>query len=53
MIHMGANALEVQRRLGHKDVAFTLKKYGHLFPNADERVARLMDAFAAKLAAED
>src|SRR5690606_27596422 len=49
MIHMGANALEVQRRLGHKDVAFTLKKYGHLFPNADERVAQLMDAFAASL----
>lgn len=50
LIHMGATALEVQERLGHKDVAFTLKKYGHLFPGADGRAARLLDDFARRLA---
>lgn len=45
LIHMGANPLEVRDRLGHKDVAFTLQKYGHLYPRADERVAQLMDEY--------
>ncbi len=47
LIHMGASALQVKERLGHKDVAFTLNEYGHLFPKDDEKAAALMDAFAA------
>src|SRR5690606_21217813 len=50
LIHMGASALQVKERLGHKDVSFTLQKYGHLFPKDDERAAALMDSFAAALA---
>src|SRR5690606_28699837 len=49
MIHMGANVLEIQQRLGHRAVTFTLKKYGHFFPDGHEGAARLMDQFAASL----
>lgn len=45
LIHMGARPLDIQQRFGHKDVAFTLKRYGHLFPKSDERTAELMDEF--------
>lgn len=53
LIHMGARPLDIKERLGHKDVSFTLQRYGHLFPGDDERTAQLMDAFAEQLAAED
>jgi len=36
MIDQGADPLQVQRRLGHKDVRTTLKHYGHLFPNRED-----------------
>lgn len=45
LIHMGARPLEIRDRLGHKDVAFTLQRYGHLFPDYDERCAQMMDEF--------
>jgi integrase len=36
MIDEGADPLQVQRRLGHKDIRTTLKHYGHLFPNRED-----------------
>ena len=38
-IAAGASPLEVSRRAGHSSVAFTLDRYGHLFPEADTTVA--------------
>lgn len=37
LIEKGANPKEVQREMGHVDPAFTLRVYGHLFKDADER----------------
>jgi integrase len=38
-IASGANPLEVSRRAGHSSTSFTLDRYGHLFPEADQSVA--------------
>jgi integrase len=38
-----ANPLEVSRRAGHSSVAFTLDRYGHLFPEADATVAHKLE----------
>jgi len=47
-IHEGANIMIVSKRAGHKSVAFTLDRYGHLYPEADEALLVAMDAvFAA------
>jgi integrase len=37
-IATGASPLEVSRRAGHTSASFTLDRYGHLFPEADEGV---------------
>src|SRR5690606_25524029 len=49
MIHMEIGRASCRERVGHKDVAFTLKKYGHLYPHADERVPQPMDRVGASL----
>ena len=36
MIDQAADPLQVQRRLGHKDIRTTLRFYGHLFPNRED-----------------
>lgn len=47
-IAAGANLKEVARRAGHTSVAFTLDRYGHLYPGADEALsARLESLFEA------
>jgi len=38
-IQAGGNVLEVSRRAGHSSVAFTLDRYGHLFPDADTELS--------------
>lgn len=43
-IATGANPLEVSRRAGHRSTSFTLDRYGHLFPNADQGVADRLEA---------
>ena len=47
-IAAGANVLEVARRAGHTSSAFTMDRYGHLFPEADQalsdRLATLYEA---------
>jgi integrase len=46
-IAAGANPKEVATRAGHTSVAFALDRYGHLFPEADERLRdRLGEMFA-------
>ncbi len=42
-IAAGANVLEVKQRAGHTRSTFTLDRYGHLFPNADEGLASRLD----------
>ncbi|MGH8904511.1 MAG: hypothetical protein ACRDYA_23220 [Egibacteraceae bacterium] len=39
----GANLLEVKRRAGHERSSFRMGRYGHLFLNADEDLARRLD----------
>ena len=38
-IASGAGPLEVSRRAGHSSASFTLDRYGHLFPEADQAFA--------------
>jgi integrase len=38
-IAVGANVLEVARRAGHTSSAFTMDRYGHLFPEADQALS--------------
>jgi len=35
----GVDQMEIARRVGHSSVAFTLDRYGHLFPAADTMAA--------------
>jgi integrase len=46
-IKAGANVLEVKRRAGHTRSTFTLDRYGHLFPDADEGLADRLDSMFA------
>jgi len=43
-VRAGANVLEVKRRAGHTRSTFTLDRYGHLFPDADEGLAARLDS---------
>ena len=62
MIAAGWSPTRVQAELGHSDPAFTLRVYGHLWPDEietgrqaldallSERIGRNMDAAAARMA---
>jgi integrase len=43
-IAQGANPKQVAARAGHTSVAFTLDRYGHLFPEADDALMTSLDA---------
>jgi integrase len=43
MIDEGADPLQVQKRLGHKDIRTTYKHYGHLFPNREDQLNEALD----------
>jgi integrase len=43
-IAQGANSKQVAARAGHTSVAFTLDRYGHLFPEADDALMSGLDA---------
>jgi len=43
LIGGGENPKVVQKRLGHKDVATTLRTYAHLFAEAEERTRDVLD----------
>jgi hypothetical protein len=44
-IAAGANPKEVSTRAGHASVSFTLDRYGHLSPEADDALRTRLDAF--------
>ena len=44
LIHMGTNAVLVQKRLRHKRISTTLGTYAHLYPDCSEQVAEQLEA---------
>ena len=46
-IAAGANPKEVAARAGHTSVSFTLDRYGHLYPEADQALRDRLDALHA------
>jgi integrase len=45
LIAAGVNAKAVSVYMGHASVAFTLDRYGHLFPGAESEAAGLLDTY--------
>ncbi len=43
LIAQGAHPKEIQERLGHSTITLTFDRYGHLFPNLDERLRDGLD----------
>lgn len=43
LISMGVNPLIVKDRLGHEKIQTTLGTYGHLYPNSNFEVAKMLD----------
>jgi integrase len=43
-IAAGANPKEIAARAGHTSVSFTLDRYGHLYPDADQTLRDRLDA---------
>jgi integrase len=46
-IAAGANPKEVAARAGHTSVSFTLDRYGHMYPDADQALRDRLDALHA------
>jgi integrase len=44
LIAEGAYPKEVQEHLGHSSIAVTMDRYGHLFPDSHDRIARRLEA---------
>lgn len=42
LIHENVNPLAISRRLGHENVQTTLDVYGHLYPNAEEKIIEML-----------
>ena len=43
-IEAGAHPKAIQTRMGHSSINVTFDRYGHLFPELDERIADGLDA---------
>lgn len=50
-IAQGAHPKAIQARMGHTSIKTTLDRYGHLFPELDERIADGLDAMHAEVLA--
>jgi len=48
-IASGANPKQVATRAGHTSVSFTLDRYGHLMPDADDALVDALDADARRV----
>lgn len=46
---MGANAVLVQKRLGHKKISTTLGTYAHLYPDYTESVTAQLEALGESI----
>jgi integrase len=49
LISAGMDVLTISRRIGHANPAITLRVYGHMFANTDERAAEIMQAAFSKV----
>jgi integrase len=45
MIAAGVNVKALSTFMGHASVAFTLDRYGHLFPGAENEAGGLLDTY--------
>jgi integrase len=52
LVAAGVDVLTISRRLGHASAAITLRVYGHLFANTDERAAEILEKVFAKVRTE-
>lgn len=43
LIDMGVEPLLIKNRLGHSDIRITLNTYGHLYPNAQKKLAEKLN----------
>lgn len=43
LIHLKQDILSISKRLGHSDVSITLNNYGHLYDEADKKMANKLD----------
>jgi integrase len=48
MIAAGVNAKAISAFVGHASVAYTLDRYGHLFPGAEDEAGGLLDAYLGR-----
>lgn len=51
-IAAGMEVLTISRRIGHASAAITLRVYGHLFANTDEKAAQILEKVFAKVRTE-
>lgn len=52
LISLGIDILTVSRRLGHASTVETLKTYGHLYPNANEKLISAINSNVVKVWSE-
>ncbi len=50
LIAAGVDVLTISRRLGHGSSTITLAVYGHLYPNADDKAAQVVEAMFKRVA---
>ncbi len=43
LIYLGQDALSIKKRLGHSDIGITLNTYGHLYDDAEKKLASKLD----------
>jgi len=53
MIAAGVNAKALSTYMGHANISITLDRYGHLMPGNEDQAAALLDAYVARVRAED
>ena len=49
LIRAGVDVLTLSRRLGHANAAITLRVYGHLYPNTDDKALQAIEAMFARV----
>jgi integrase len=44
LIQRGIHPLSISRHLGHSSIQITMDRYGHIFPDDQDKLARALDA---------